>query len=200
MAKAPFLSDPTAALNDAINSTLPPFLRGGTQSGEMPQTRVRTSYAATLHINTGKRRAVIGGIQEFSTDQTRQVDDEFEVNSAAVGLPRDVIPQGLTGRTIRIARLDLFSATMEDVLGDDFTTLCDQRGPLSIRKVWKNLGNAGLADPASGSDLLRPIAQQITAYEFTGCYLTGMSRAVRAEDVIVATNVTMTWRGKRKIF
>lgn len=170
------------------------FLLRGVDNGQrVPVTRTRTAYSLTIHATVGNRRGVIGAVHEISTRQRQDIEEEFEVNSLGTGLPRELIPQNVTGRSIQLSRYDLYKSTLEQVFGTpELITLADQLGPVSLRMMWKN--------PNSGDiDLVTQSQSTISVYEYTDCYITDLTRTVSMGNVIVGTGASLTWRGCRPL-
>lgn len=174
-----FLEDPTGTLVRGVNAP----------SG-VPDTATQTTFGITLHAQVGNRRAPIGAVYGLGFDQTLQVDEVFSVDRNARGLPAELIPQTLTGRTIRLERYDLWRSNMEAVFGPgkELITLCDQTGPLSLRISWRAPANTltAIAFPER--------VRSLRVYEFTGCYLTQLGRQLQAGgDAISKASGALVW-------
>lgn len=177
-----------AFLDDPLHTPLP-LLDSGNR---IPVTRTRTSYTLTLHARVFRngiyKSGVIGAIHEMSSTQTRQVDEEYEVDLLSDGRPRELIPQNLTGRTLNLKRYDLYSATMEDVFGTpEIYVLSEQTTPLTLRMTWRN---AEASVPTAVISRTSPTR----VYEFLDCYITNFGRTASTRDVIVGADATLVWR------
>lgn len=161
----------------------------------VPDTSTVTSYALRLHARVGNRRAVIGAVHEIALDQSRQVDEEYEVNALGTGLPRELTPQNVSTRTLTLRRYDLYAQTIEQLFGSpELLTLADQLGPLSMRLSWQS--------PQAGSlsaSLLNQPTARTRVYEFVDCYITTLGRTVSTDNVIVGANASMVWRTIRRL-
>lgn len=169
----------------------------------IPVTRTRTSYTLTLHATSGKRRGVIGAVHELSYDQGMQVEDLFEVDGFAKGLPRELVPQILSSRTLKLARYDLYTATIEQIFGrPELITLADQLGPVSLRMIWKDPEPQLVVDPSTvgvtNIQNFLPIPA-LHAYEFTDCFITSLGRTISTQNRIVGANATLNWRSIRQL-
>lgn len=182
MGQTPFFDDPIRALKEAAD-------RAPTQ----PLSRTRTSYGLTIHLKVGNKRAVVGGVHEFSERQGIQLDREYTVARRTRGRPAEVIPQNLSVHTLTLQRYDLFGDTLEQVFGtDEWATLADQSGPMSIRTVWRD--PVGTTIPG----LVEVLGPSQRVYQYDRCYFADFGRAVRAAgDRIVGTNAVVVWTDKR---
>lgn len=112
----------------------------GVRLPAIPVTQTRLSHALT--IRAGSR--IIGAVHVFSSSQSRTIDQEYENEPSSSGLPRDLVPQTVDRREIRVARYDLYNSIMEEVFGSsEIVNLSDQFRPFSLREVWDAPG-AGL--------------------------------------------------------
>jgi hypothetical protein len=154
------------------------------QFAQLPNTRTRLDHALTIRVGTGR---VVGAIKTFAPSQGRTVDDEFEVNSAASGMPVDLVPQTVNKREFRIERYDLYTKIMEEVFGTkEIVVLTDQFRPFSLREIWR--GPAGV------------LTGQQRIYEYTGCWFTDIGRVMDASgDRVVAADATVTWLDRRRV-
>ena len=84
------------------------------QFAQLPNTKTRLDHALTIRAGTGR---VVGAIKDFAPSQGRTLDEEFEVNSAASGMPVDLVPQIVNKREFRISRYDLYTRLMEESFG-----------------------------------------------------------------------------------
>lgn len=172
--------------------------RFGDNGNRLPKTKTRTAYALTLHATVGNRRGVIGAVYDIGVHQSRPVEDEFEIDAGGRGLPRELVPQVLSTRSISLKRYDLFRATIEQVFGNstspisEFVTLADQMTPISMRLTWKMPQN---------TDIEYVVANQPNqrSYEFVDCYFTDLGRTVSMGNVIVGSDATLTWRNIRAL-
>lgn len=173
--------------DQAVGNIDDPFLRA-VVGGIVPRVRLppttvtRTSHALTIH-GAGRRRGIIGAVHALSVSQTRQVDEEFEVDVFGHGRPIELVPQNLTARTMQINRYDLYHQVMEEVFGDELIDLTDQSSPFSLRTAWG-----------------APLLQKRRIYEYTGCYFTNLGRQASADDNrIVNVDATLVWTRRRKV-
>lgn len=178
------------------------LVRGATVGASgPPKTKTKTTFALRLHARVGNRSGVIGSVFELSPNQVIQVDDEFEVDSLAEGVPRELVPQALTSRTLQIARYDTYVATMEQIFGSqsvlgggpELLTLTDQRTPISMLMYWTS-------PLVSDIDFVVESQKQLNIYQFCDCYITNLGRRLSAkDDVVVRADATMTWRTIRRL-
>ena len=183
-----FLDNPGSAFLNAVDN-----------GDRTPNTTTQTAYSLQLHARFGLKQGVvgIGAVHELSTSQTLQVDEEFEVNKEATGLPIELIPQILTGRTLTLQRYELYRKNIEQVFGNSDTgllTLCDQAAPLSVRLMFKGPSPSSIL-----GDLVRNPNAAVRIYEFQGCYLTQLGKTYSMANVIVGANATLTWRQLRRL-
>jgi hypothetical protein len=174
------------------------LLRSSDNGQRVPVTKTKTAYSLTLHLTVGQKRGVIGAVHEIATRQRQEVDEEWEVNSLATGIPRELIPQIVSGRSITLKRYDLYSSTLEQLLGIEVdgvgaVTLANQTGPMSMRFMWKN--------PSSGdADLVLLNTPTTQVYEYCDCYITDIGRTVSMNgNIIVGADATIVWRDIRRI-
>jgi hypothetical protein len=183
MANPTFFDDPIGTI-----------LRQTDNGQRVPVTRTKTAYSLTIHARVGTRQGVIGAIHEISTRQRQDVDEEYEVDALGQGLPREMVPQIVSSRTIQLRRYDLYSATIEQVFGapTELVTLANQIGPVSLRFMWK-------APTANDLNLLLPNQTQLVAFEYTDCYITDLGRTVSTSDIIVKADASLVWRNCRQL-
>ena len=169
------------------------LLQGVDNGQRVPVTATKTSYGLTIHAVVGNKRGVIGAIHEIAPSQALQLDEEWEVNANGKGIPRELIPQILTGRTLALQRYDLYKSTLEQVFGTpELITLADQLGPVSVRFMWRNPNPSDIGAVLQSTPL-------ISVYEFVDVYITALTRPISAGNIIVGTNATMTWRDIRRL-
>lgn len=157
-------------------------------SSGLPLTRTRTSHGFTLHAAyQGRAPRIIGALQSVHFGQSRPVDDEFEVEANATGLPIDQVPQTLSRREISFDRFDTFSTILEEIFGGaELIMLIDQAHPLAIREVWK--------DP---SGLLTTTTR---AYQYNNVYMVDFDRQMSSTDSrIVGTKVVFKYRNRIRV-
>jgi len=145
-----------------------------------PQTLTRTDHALSIRI----KGQTIGHIQGWNPQQSRPVDHVYEINAAAPGVVCENSPGALTGLTIGIDRIDLYTKKMENCWGPNFdiVMLTDQNNPFSINERWDN---------PDGS---------IEMYTYTGCWFNSLGRAHSAQgDRITRANATLTYVRKYKV-
>ena len=160
-----------------------------TADSPLPHTRTRTSHALTIHGIGPGRRGIIGAVHVLNINQSRDTEDIFEVQSLGQGRPVDVVPGNLVGRTMTIARYDLFSRTMEQVFGKrkhELIDLTDQSHPFTLRTTW---GFPGLAGGFRKS-----------IFEYTGCWFQNLGRNISAtDDRIVNVDATLVWTRRYRV-
>lgn len=186
--------DRTKAVIQGFKDDPKGFLLRGVDSGQrVPVTKTKTAYGLTIHARVGNRRGVIGAVHEISAQQALQVDDEFEVDANARGLPRELIPQIVGSRTLTLRRYDLYTATLEQVFGTpELITLADQIGPVSLRFMWKSPQPSDVGAIVANSNTL-------AIYEYLDCYITNLGQTVSMQNVIVGREATLIWRNVRRI-
>jgi len=126
---------------------------------------------------------VIGACYEFNQNQGIQIDDEYEIDLNAHGLPAEMIPQALTTRDVRLARIDLYTEIFEDVFyeGFELVDLTHQRVPFRLREVWRG-----------------PAIRRI--YEYFPCYIQTMSRDLGANnDRVTRVVAAIRWGRRTKV-
>lgn len=198
--------DTAAALLSPLTSPVKAFLddpigtlqRGQDNGQRIPNTRTKTSFALTIHAIVGNRRGVIGGINRIAVRQSRTVEEEYEVESFARGLPRELIPQILSNRIVTLKRYELYKATIKQVFaaeyvpGGELLTLLDQTSPFTIRLSWSD------PEPTDLGAIARNVPQR-HVYEYMNCYFTDMGEEVSTTDVIVQADATMVWGNIRQL-
>lgn len=162
-----------------------------------PQTRTQTAYALTIHATVGNRRGRIGAIHELGQSQSRTVEERFEICSNAVGLPIELVPQIVTGRTLTINRYDLYGSTMEEVFGfpNALHMLSAQTAPISLRLSWRDPNGSALG-AALNPNFFSP---SVKVLEFYDCYFTQIGRTVSMDSIIVQANASLVWRKVRQL-
>lgn len=155
-------------------------------ASQIPRTRTRTSHALLIRVAGGR---VIGAANGFTHNQSRQVDEEFEIDANAKGYsPVDLIPQNITTRTLSIQRYDLFQRPIEEAFGTGFeyVALADQSRPFVLRTTWRS-----------------PVSSLLggrRVYEYTGCYFTRFGRTVRSDDSrIVNADAEIVYALRRRV-
>lgn len=206
--RAPFVGIPTdltaelrSAGFNALEKTSPVLaqLLGSViqPHGAVPATRTRTTHAFALHAVSNLptaadgtlrfRRGMVGAVHVVNMQQTRTVDDVWEVDAYNAGLPADVVPQALTGRTLTVARYDLWTNLMEQVFGQgEVIDLTDQARPFALREVWGSPGQL--------------LSGRRTIYEYTGCWFTSLGRNLSADNNrIVNVDAQLVWTRRRRV-
>lgn len=189
------MADFTEPFRAFVDDPIGKLTRSPDNGNRAPQTKVQTSYSILLKAQVGAKRAIIGAVHEFSPQQTLSVDEEFEVNSFGKGLPRELVPQALTGRTIRLARYELYQESIEAVFGlPELLTLADQTGPISLILSWKDPNATALTNflPQTVN------TQRNRAIIFSGCYLTSLGKTYSTQNVIVGADATLVWTNIQK--
>lgn len=161
-------------LKDAVSPQSTPPLG----IGEVPETKVRSDYAAQIMLNG----QTVGGVFEMAVEQTRAVEDVWTVRSRPDGLPQDTIGQGLTGRSLRLQRYDLWTEILEYVFGlSPEGLLSSQCGVLTIRELWKGPSN------------------NLSVWDYVGNRFVSLGRTIGAHgDRIVKAGATFNWQRKKR--
>lgn len=164
-------------------------LRSGIDNGQrVPVTKTMTSYSMTIHARVNGKQGVIGAVHEIGLNQTQTIDEEYEVDSLGKGIPREIIPQILSSRTLTLQRYELYTATMEQVFGQPaLITLADQVSPVSVRLLFKR------PEPSDVAAVLQNNSK-MTAYEFTNCTISNLTKTYSMGNIIVGANATLIWR------
>lgn len=169
--------DPTF-FTDAVNPNL--------LVSQVPVTRTRTSHGLLIRVAGGR---VVGAVNGFTHTQTREVQDEFEIDVNAVGHgPVDIVPQNITTRSLQIKRYDLWQRPMEEAFGTgaELVTLADQARPFVLRSIWRS-----------------PVSSLLggrRVYEYTGCYFTSIGRnALSTDNRIVNVDAQITYVLRRRV-
>lgn len=189
---AAFLDNPVGSINDAIGrATVLGVPLASFRPVGPPSTKTRSSLALTLHVQPpGKAARIIGAVDGVKFGQSRGVDEEFEVNQSAQGLPVDLIPQTVANRTITVDRFDLYVAVLEELLGtDEIVNLSDQYLPLVFREVWRDPTSSGFFTSSS------------RAYVYTGVLIKEFGRDMRSNDParLVKANATFVYKQRFRV-
>lgn len=182
-----FLDDPIATLK-----------KGSPDNGQrVPGTTVRTSFSLTLHATVYDaakgivRRGVIGAVSEIVPRQQMKVDEEYELDRFGRGLPRELVPQNLTNRSLTLRRYDLYTKNIEQIFnGNALVMLIDQRTPISLRMTWRD-PNPSLVGQIANPETYTAATQ---VYEFSDAYITDLGRTISTNNVIVGADATLIWR------
>lgn len=171
--------DPTVTLNQALNNAGLADLTHGRPTGP-PNTYTRLDHALTIRSAQGR---TIGAINGWEPQEDVQIEEEFEVDVNASGLPVDVIVQNLTGRVINISRYDLYAAKMETAFGTrNLIMLSQQTKPFSVREIWRNPDGT------------------VEAYIYSGCWFRSRGKHHRADgNRIVQVNAVLIWTRKDQV-
>lgn len=169
------LDRPEALLNEVIAEL---GIAGGRVIGA-PTTQTRMDHALTIRTGSGR---TIGAISGWHDQQSRTIEDVFDVEANANGLPVDMIPQILNGRTIRVDRYDLYTQIMEEVFGSrQMVMLTQQSQPFKVREIWRE-----------------PLGK-LRVYEYI-CWFADKGRPLRSDgNRIVQVNATLQYLHKRQI-
>lgn len=190
----PFINDPVGG--DAARAGLdffgvdPTFFTDALDpnafSSQVPRTRTRTSHALLIRVAGGR---VVGAVNGITHNQSRDVNEEFEVDANAKGYaPVDLVPQNTTQRTLSIQRYDLFQRPLEEAFGAGFeyVNLADQSRPFVLRTIWRS-----------------PVGSLLggrRVYEYTGCYFTRFGRTARTDDNrIVNADAEVVYALRRRV-
>jgi hypothetical protein len=197
---APFKNFGKSITSDPLNT----LLRYTDNGVKFPATTTVTSYALTLHGRVKGFSRPIGAVREFGVNQSLTLDQEYDVAIGNTGLPRELIPQTLNNRTIRLVRYDIYRGMFEQVFGYPFemAMLNQQFGPITMRMTWKTPNGSPFADALRANNGSKEgqspeeakRAQSSTLiFEYQGCYFTTFGRTVSSENVIVMANADITW-------
>ncbi len=152
----------------------------------VPRTRTRTSHGLTLRVSGGR---IIGAVNALGHTQSRDLDEEWEINKGARGAaPSDIIPQNVTTRTLTVSRYDLFVRNVEEVFDrtGEIIVLSDQFRPFTLRTTWQSPVGIALG------------GRRI--YEYTGCWFSRIGRTVRSDDDrIVNVDAEITYQLRRRV-
>jgi hypothetical protein len=192
---APFKNFGQSFSSDPLNT----LLRYTDNGVKFPATRTVTSYALTLHGRIKGLSRPIGAVKEFGVNQSLTLDQEYDVSIGNTGLPRELIPQTLNTRSIRLVRYDIYRGMFEQVFGQPFemAMLNQQFGPISMRLTWKSPNGSPYADALRATNPSPEEAKRSKSttlvYEYQGCYFTTLGRTVSSDNVIVMANADITW-------
>jgi hypothetical protein len=183
LANEPFVDQPTV-IDDIADVARRVGNLFNQANGGLPNTTTRLSHALTLRIGPGQ---IVGAVFAFSPSQRRSIDEEWEVDAAASGLPSDIVPQALTERTIRIERYDIYTRLMEEITGTkELIVLTDQSRPFILREVWR----APYGVLTGGQRV----------YEYLNCWFSDLGRTVRSDDNrVVSVEATIVWGRRRRV-
>lgn len=182
-----FIDDPLSGLSlrqDAQNALDSP--RSVAHQGA-PTTRTRSTLALALFVTVSGAPRPIGMVQAINMTQSRQVDEEYEIDVDGVGLPADMVPSIVSSRTLSIKRFDLYASLLEQVFGtSEILTLADQTKGFSLREMW--------TDPTA------VIFGARSYYEYRNCWFTQLSRNLQVTgDRISGADATIAWQYKVKL-
>lgn len=188
-----FLDDPRASLEAAAarigNDTVRGLVQQALLETDIPNTVTRTSFGFTLNAVLGGRAVPIGAVLGFDNDETRTLEDVFEVELSSRGLPIDIVPQNVTGRTLTVERYDLFSKVIEEVFQaspSEIVSLADQLRPFVLREVWRDPGSA--------------LTSRSRLYQYTRCWFSRKGRRMKSTDNrIVMASGTISYQQKVKV-
>lgn len=168
-----------------------------------PVTAAKTSHALSIHMVMGKNRAQVGGITSISYNQSVILDEEYEVNRFATGLPKELVAQILNTRTLSIDRYELWHTPLMRLINPTATVSAPellslvQQVPFEIRTRWTepntNLGIL-LGDAVINSFLTSSNSKR-NIYCFKGCKFTTLGQTLSAEgDRSVLMKGNITWK------
>jgi hypothetical protein len=185
------VGSPFRAFRDDPKGTL---LKMADSGQRVPITTTKTSFSLTIHATSANRRGVIGAVSEISVRQSFVVDEEYDVHVDGRGLPRELVPQIMSSRTLRLNRYDLYTQTLEQVFGSPTEIILSAKaiGPISMRLTWR---------PPERSTLGAIVVAQSTTsvYEYGDCYITDIGRTMSTNNVIVGADATLVWRTLRQL-
>jgi hypothetical protein len=156
-----------------------------------------SSKSYSLYLRVGKRSngastrgntkpsvlGKIGAVHSIRFEERLTLEEEYEVNALAIGLPRAIVPQNLLTRSITLERYDLYASTLEQLLGIEVDgieglSLASNAGPLALH-VYKT----------------SPITGQVQTRVYQGCYCESVGRTVDAKNnTIVGANAVLRWK------
>mgnify|MGYP001560415923 CR=1 FL=1 len=145
-----------------------------------PITAVKTSHALTIQTGTGK---VIGMIQNWSPQMSRQITPIFELNLATSGEPRENVPGNLSNLTVQVSRYDIYTNLMERAFGTrDLIMLSNQNEPFVVNEMWRNPKN------------------ELEVISYWGCWFNNIGRTLQStNDRIVQVSAGLTYCGKNRM-
>jgi len=152
--------------------------------GGVPRTKARLDHAFTLRSSKG---SIIGAVQTFDQKQSRQLDDEYEIDPNAHGEVADIIGQNLTNRTLAVKRVDLYTDVMEEVFGDrELVMLTDQSSGFRLREAWRAPGGIWTG------------GQRV--YEYSPVWFADMGRSLNTDgDRVSRANATLRWGNRQRV-
>lgn len=173
-----FLDRPEALLDEVLDELGLDALRGGRRIGP-PQTQTRMDHALTIRTGNGR---TIGAINGWAEQQSRTIEDVFDVEVNSNGLPAELIPQIVGTRTVRVDRYDLYTSIMEEAFGTrELVMLTSQAQPFRVREIWRE-----------------PLGRT-KVYEYIA-YFSDKGRALRSDgNRIINVNATLHYLRKDRI-
>jgi len=166
------LNLPTGTLTNAVR-------RGG-----VPNTRTRMDHGFTLRTSNGR---IVGAVFAVDMQQSRALDDEFEIDVNAHGEVADIVGQALTTRTMSVRRFDLYTDIMEEAFGTvELDMLTDQAGGFTLRTAWRS--PAGV------------FAGGTRSYQYSPVWFESLGRSLNAEgDRVVRVDASLRWGRKQRL-
>ena len=148
----------------------------------VPNTSIRASHAVTIRANG----TVVGLIQSWAPNQARPTTAVYELNASSENVPPgeiyERVPMNITGTTINVNRVDLYTSRMEQAWGENFNEiqmLTDQNNSLEIRETWSN-------PEKGGGDFYTTV--------YIGCWFTSLGRNLPADgDKVVRVNAAIDY-------
>ena len=165
---------------------------------DIPDTATRTRYSISLEARVGKRMGRIGAVSKITRNESVALEDLYEINVEASGLPRDIVPQILSNRTINIERYELYRDPFSRIFGKntELHKLCDQTSPIILRITKRTpsasslLGNLARAALAAAPDY--------EVHEFPG-YFESMGEVFDTQNPVVGVQASFRWLDHRVI-
>jgi hypothetical protein len=139
---------------------------------------VVTSHALIIKVNN----VVVGAIQQWHPQATRDVSHVYELNATTSGAPVDIIPGNVKGLTINVNRYDIFNVGMEKAFSStDLGMLCDQTAGFEVVEKWK-------------------FADRTDTWVYYNCWFTSLGRTMASTDErIVKVDATLIYLSLTKI-
>lgn len=145
-----------------------------------PDTEVRTTHSIQIWFND----RVIGLINSWNVQSSKQVTPIYELNKETSGLPYENVPGNVQNLTMNVQRYDLWTQRMEDVIGgpNPLDMLSSQKSPFQVKETWE-----------------RPDGT-VEAWEYQGCWFESIGRNFSSSDQrVVNVNATIRFLYKHRI-
>ena len=150
-----------------------PIPVNGPQSGG--GTTIVSAHSITIQAGNGN--TVIGAIQSWHPQSTRDATHVYELNSATSGAPVDIVPGNVKGLTIAVSRFDIYNKRMEQAFGTtDLVMLSDQTAPFDVFEWWQYVGATSVK------------------WHYLGCWFNSLGRTLQSnDDRIVKVEASLTY-------